>query len=215
MNQSTADKFAAILKAAQDKAAAKTAPKAITAPAVKLPVNKDPEKVRTFDNIQDITAAAENGEVISILNLYNIVNDKPQPKPEPIQDNTPELSEFTFDDIMNEPAQEEQNSPASPLILAPCLMQWTKAGQPTTAPEIIAAHTPDKLAGFKTLKIGKFTFVEYSEKSFAIVADENTKEQKEKFYQLGGKFNAYLKCGKGFIFPIKKYYTVKTFIEKL
>jgi len=239
MNQSTANKFAAILKAAQEKAAAKTAPKAIkaptpskpeevkpTPPAAKFPVNKDPNNVRTFDNIKDITDASQNGEVISILNLYNIVNDKPQP--EAIQD-TPELSDFTFEDICNEPAQEAHTAPTTAATLQPCTfvnvlcfkgrdkVEDADKPQATTAPEVIAATTPDKLTGFKTLKIGKFTFVEYSEKSFALLGDtkEDTKAIKDQLYTIGGKFNYYLKCGEGFIFSNRKYYTVKTFISSL
>jgi len=235
INDNTRDKFAAIYAAALAKENAKAKPlskatgeqKQIPAP-IPTPAEVKPatppadpySNVKKFDNIQDITAAANNGEVIDILNLYNIVNDKP--KPEAIQDNTPELSSFTFEDICNEPTpeeetlQEEQNSPASPLILSPCIMQWTKAGQPTTAPEIAPVTPANKLEGFKTLKIGKFTFVQYSDKSFAVIGEEaDTKPIKEKMYNFGGKYNYYLKCGAGYIFAIKKYYTVKTFIENL
>lgn len=43
------------------------------------------------------------------------------------------------------------------------------------------------------------TFVDYSEKAFAIIG--NTKPIKEQLKELGGRFNANLSCGAGWIFP--------------
>jgi len=341
MSEENKNKFASIFAAAQAKADEQSKPnfKAIPAPtrpqAAKLPVNKDPNNVRTFDNIKDITDAAQNGEIISIFNLSNIINGKqttPTPPPakpevkdifpeiaaevskmqsftitahegeqlnlkgkifttwetannalklicdqytgpgyyktyiliewengrnlsdridiqdktgdfwaynenigqylanhyksltgtlsfkdEPTDSNTPELSNFTFEDICNEPAQETQQAPTQTATLTPCVMQWTKAEQAATAPKI-APVTPVKDEEFKPLppvKVGPFTFIHYSPKSFAIVAVEETKAIKDKLYFYGASYNARLKFGKGFIFSIKKYNTVKTFIESI
>lgn len=49
--------------------------------------------------------------------------------------------------------------------------------------------------------------VDYSEKAFAVVGE--TKQIKELLKQLGGRFNMYLKCGAGWIFPKTKLNTVK------
>lgn len=49
--------------------------------------------------------------------------------------------------------------------------------------------------------------VDYSDKAFAIIGE--TKPIKEQLRQLGGKFNYYLSCGAGWIFPKTKAYTVR------
>ncbi len=49
--------------------------------------------------------------------------------------------------------------------------------------------------------------VDYSEKAFAIIGE--TKPVKEQLKQLGGRFNAFLKCGAGWIFPKSKLSAVK------
>jgi len=53
---------------------------------------------------------------------------------------------------------------------------------------------------------------DYSEKSFAVFGSE-TKTHKEKLKELGGKFNASLKCGPGWIFPMARKKDVLAFIE--
>lgn len=94
MTQDTQSKMAAILLAAQAKANIQTtvnfAPKA-------------PEQApKEFDNLQDIEQAAKNGEVISLLNLANLVKkDKPVFKPE-VKDIFPELSTVTSADLLND-----------------------------------------------------------------------------------------------------------------
>lgn len=61
-----------------------------------------------------------------------------------------------------------------------------------------------------------FNIIDYSEKGFAIVIpnyEQLTKEDAklviEKLHYTGGKYNKYLKCGKGWIFSKKKAYTVR------
>lgn len=52
---------------------------------------------------------------------------------------------------------------------------------------------------------GSINIVDYSEKAFAIIgAAEDLKAIQIKMYDLGGKYNKYLKCGPGYIFSKKK-----------
>lgn len=44
--------------------------------------------------------------------------------------------------------------------------------------------------------------IDYSERAIAVIGE--TKVNKERLGQLGGKFNKYLKCGAGWIFPKTK-----------
>ena len=73
-------------------------------------------------------------------------------------------------------ALEDYTTPAQREELAPAV-------EPTPAPEGL-------------------TVVEYSAKSFAIVG--NTKEIKDQLKSLGGRFNARLTCGAGWVFPASK-----------
>jgi hypothetical protein len=104
MTQDTTNKFAAILAAAQEKANLQATPK-FTAPV-------KPAPVKDFDNLQDIEKAAKNGEVISLLNLSNLVNQK---QPEPVN-TAQELSTFTIEDILTgcEPAEDEPQTHTEP-----------------------------------------------------------------------------------------------------
>jgi hypothetical protein len=52
--------------------------------------------------------------------------------------------------------------------------------------------------------------IKYSEKSIAVIGD--TKPIKDKLKELGGRFNAKLTCGAGWIFPIKKENELKNLI---
>lgn len=52
----------------------------------------------------------------------------------------------------------------------------------------------------------KVEIVDYSEKAIAVIGD--TKKIKDKLKELGGKFNAHLKCGAGWIFPKTKLDTL-------
>jgi len=99
--------------------------------------------------------------------------------------NSPELSTVTFDDIMNVSSEKET---------------------PTTAP----APAPAKQTAAPANDI---KMLEYSDLSFAVVGD--TKPFKDLLKDKGGKFNRHLKCGPGWIFSKKKYFTVKTLLESL
>lgn len=56
----------------------------------------------------------------------------------------------------------------------------------------------------------QFTIVDYSEKAFAVIGD--TKSIKDKLKSFGGRFNAKLSCGPGWIFSKTKLEEVKAFI---
>lgn len=177
MNDSTKNKFAAILAAAQAKEAAKAKPLS-NATGDKKPAPKA------------IAAAAPTA--------------KPQPKPTPpapvfkpqVKDifptistttqNSPELSTVTFDDIMNVSSEKET---------------------PTTPPATPAAKQP-------TPGTGDIELIEYSPLSF-VVRGEGTRQIKDTLMEKGGAFNRFLKCGPGFVFSKKKYFTVKTLLESL
>ena len=60
-----------------------------------------------------------------------------------------------------------------------------------------------------TLKI-----VNYSERSIAVTGEE-TKLYKEDFKSMGGKYNANLSCGPGWIFSIKAAPQVQTFLDRI
>jgi len=52
---------------------------------------------------------------------------------------------------------------------------------------------------------GEVSIVDYSEKAFAVIGTpEDLKSLQPKMYELGGKYNKYLKCGAGYIFSKKK-----------
>ena len=57
---------------------------------------------------------------------------------------------------------------------------------------------------------GKIQFVDYSEKAFAVIGDFGAIY--EQLINLGGKYNRFLKCGKGIIFSKKRMEDVKTFL---
>jgi hypothetical protein len=76
------------------------------------------------------------------------------------------------------------------------LQPENKEPEPITLPEPIKA-------------INKPEIVDYSDISFAIVFPEKPNEQTLDICRKYGKYNKYLKCGKGWIFSKKKYYSVK------
>lgn len=56
---------------------------------------------------------------------------------------------------------------------------------------------------FKPVEVvkGEINIVDYSEKAFAVIGTaEDLKALQPKMYELGGKYNKYLKCGAGYIF---------------
>lgn len=56
----------------------------------------------------------------------------------------------------------------------------------------------------------QLSIVDYSEKAFAVVG--NTKPVKDELKKLGGRFNAKLSCGAGWIFPLRARESVEAFI---
>lgn len=63
----------------------------------------------------------------------------------------------------------------------------------------------------ETIQAKGLQIVDYSEKAFVIVGD--TKAIKEKLKELGGRFNARLSCGAGWIFSKKKETEVKAVLS--
>lgn len=57
------------------------------------------------------------------------------------------------------------------------------------------------------VKTGEVQIIDYSEKAFAVIGD--TKPIKDKLSELGGKFNARLSCGPGWIFSKKRLDSVQ------
>lgn len=109
-----------------------------------------------------------------------------------------ELSTLTVSDLLGE-TREEDNHP--------------KTG-------IKCTQTPFVLADIKRVEEPapaakkSIELVEYNENSFALIG-EGTREHKDKIKELGGKFNAYLRCGKGFIFSNKRKKEVLNFLSSL
>lgn len=66
-------------------------------------------------------------------------------------------------------------------------------------------------AASQTLSSREIQKVPYSEKSFALIGD--TKSVKEKLKELGGRFNARLNCGPGWIFPLTQEEKVEAFLR--
>lgn len=108
----------------------------------------------------------------------------PEPEPEP---NKPELSNFTIEDIFlpGYSPDEETETQTNP---EPATMPQPATKQPETSPN--------------TLQI-----VDYSDRAFAVIGE--TKPVKDQLKALGGRFNMFLKCGAGWIFPKPKLSTVK------
>jgi hypothetical protein len=73
-------------------------------------------------------------------------------------------------------------------------------------PELSAITVSDLLNEPEQPK-SNLILVDYSEKAFAIIGE--TKPIKEQLKQLGGKFNSFLTCGAGWIFPKTKINYVK------
>jgi len=73
MKQETQNKFAAIIAAAQQQAESKSATPFRGATDFSE-MKKQSETPKEYDNLKDIQDAAKNGDVISLLNLSNLVN---------------------------------------------------------------------------------------------------------------------------------------------
>lgn len=60
---------------------------------------------------------------------------------------------------------------------------------------------------------GEISIIDYSEKAFAVIGD--TKPIKDKLKDIGGSFNARLRCGPGWIFSKKRLEAVQKFLNNL
>lgn len=60
---------------------------------------------------------------------------------------------------------------------------------------------------------GEISIIDYSEKAFAVIGD--TKPIKDKLKDIGGSFNARLRCGPGWIFSKKRLEAVQKFLQDL
>jgi hypothetical protein len=60
-------------------------------------------------------------------------------------------------------------------------------------------------------KTGEVSVIEYSEKAIAVIGD--TYPIKEKLKEAGGKFNKFLSCGAGWIFPKTKLTELQTLLN--
>jgi len=186
MTNNTQTKMAAILAAAQEKVNQQTK----TAFPFRQATNFEalqPAKpeVKDYDNLQDIEKAAKDGQVISLLNLSNLVNQKqPEPIPAPaapkplVSDIFPELSTYTIEDVLtgDEPAEDEPE-------------------------EITPAPTQEANTALK--------IVDYSDKAFAIVTAVKPPEDVLNVLRLHGTYKAHLKCGKGWIFSKRHLAAIK------
>jgi len=74
-------------------------------------------------------------------------------------------------------------------------------------PFTVKEPTPEKQPKLFTEKPAAVNILDYSEKAIAVVGE--TKPIKELLKEMGGRFNAFLKCGPGWIFPKTKQEQVK------
>jgi ribosomal protein S28E/S33 len=71
-------------------------------------------------------------------------------------------------------------------------------------PEVNTKQAEDQPSEIE-IKTGELNIVDYSEKAFAVIGSaDDLKLIQSKMYELGGKYNKYLKCGAGYIFSKKK-----------
>lgn len=165
MNDSTKNKFAEILAAAQAKEQAKVKPltQATGQQTVPAKIAPQPQPTPTPAAIQQPKPTPP--DPVFKPHVKDIFPD--------IATDTPELSNVTFADLMKNSDKAETT--------------------PTT---------------------GEIEMVEYSPLSF-VVKGEGTRKIKDQLMEKGGAFNRFLKCGPGFVFSKKKYYTIKTMLETL
>ena len=74
-------------------------------------------------------------------------------------------------------------------------------------PFTVKEPAPEKQPKLFTEKPASVNILDYSEKAIAVVGE--TKPIKELLKEMGGRFNAFLKCGPGWIFPKTKQEQVK------
>lgn len=89
--------------------------------------------------------------------------------------------------------------PPTPVVTAPV------PTAPVTAPELSSTTIADLIGQPKVVATPNkynLNIIQYSDKAVAVIGD--TQENKARLRALGGKYNAYLRCGKGWIFPSYK-----------
>lgn len=86
--------------------------------------------------------------------------------------------------------------PPTPVVTAPV------PTAPVTAPELSSTTIADLIGQPKVVAApNKYNLkvIQYSDKAVAVVGD--TQENKARLKALGGSYNPYLRCGKGWVFP--------------
>lgn len=104
---------------------------------------------------------------------------------------------------------------AAPVVDVPTVETTAVAAPVVDQPAIdsVLAHLEEEKGPAKTDQVcGKVQIVTYSEKSFAVIGD--TYKHKDKLSELGGTYNKFLKCGKGWIFSNKRLDSVVAFFSK-
>lgn len=82
---------------------------------------------------------------------------------------------------------------------------------PVTAPELSSTTIADLIGQPKVVAApNKYNLkvISYSDKAVAVVGD--TEQNKDRLRALGGKYNPYLRCGKGWIFPRYKEASIRS-----
>lgn len=203
MKQETSNKFAEILKAAQEKAGKVKA-------CIKWANGKEMTERVDLGEGSDLNPFNETvGQYLSrhnsVMYSSNIEKGKRselgfEDAPGAEENQMPELSTVTIDDILN-----------GPVYCAPVSFEL-----PKTRAQIIAEETVNICKDFASEnKTVAFEVEKYSEYSFAVFGD--TKPIKEDLKRLGGKFNPCLKYGEerraGWIFALRHLDAVKNFLQ--
>ena len=95
--------------------------------------------------------------------------------------------------------------PPAPVVTAPV------PTPPVTAPELSSTTIADLIGQPKVVQVpNKYNLkvISYSDKAVAVVGD--TEQNKDRLRALGGKYNPYLRCGKGWIFPKYKEASIRS-----
>jgi len=95
--------------------------------------------------------------------------------------------------------------PPAPVVTAPV------PTPPVTAPELSSTTIADLIGQPKVVTTpNKYNLkvISYSDKAVAVVGD--TEANKSRLRALGGKYNPYLRCGKGWIFPKYKEASIRS-----
>lgn len=79
--------------------------------------------------------------------------------------------------------------------------------QSFAVPELSTMTSADLLGEVEPQKTADLRIVHYSDRCVVVVG--NTKANKDRLKAIGGKFNAWLKCGEGWVFPKSKEAIIK------